>query len=704
MTDELIGRRIGGYAIIEPIGRGGMATVYRAHQISMNRQVALKILPRQFLNDDTYIQRFIREAQIVAQLEHRNIVPVHDYGDFEGQPYLVMRLMSGGSVDDLLRHGALPAERISDIVSQIAPALDYAHSRGVLHRDLKPSNILMDDDGGAYLTDFGIARMMGDTNNLTITTQGVVGTPSYMSPEQAQGKPLDGRSDIYALGVTMFEMATGVRPFESDTPYGTAVLQVTAQPPAPRSLKAEILPTVESVILTALKKRPEDRYQSAAQVADALADALNNNVGVYDTQPGFRRPDLQLTQPNHVPPPVTPPPNTMTPPPPVAGSGTGTGTNSMYPVRPRTTRRRGEWLFSVLLGVVIGGAVLTVLVIIVALLLSRASSPEPTLTPRGFEAGVSTTDGANPTLALAATADWTSASAPTVTPVARSTPTQPQLSVEDASASVLASTVVYFAERSNNFNLFRRVLSESFDRQLTFNAAAEIYPAVSPDGEMVAFMSDDEGDFDIYVIAVSGGRIVKLTDNNVTDRVPAWSPDGEWIIFSSDVRRDGAHDLYRIRPDGSDLTLVYSADERSSSPQYSPDGRYIVFTGGSPADGRTWEIRLLDTLTEEVRTLTQNAVKDWMPSFTPDGDILYLTEGEGYAAIAQMSIDGGDPRVIYDGAGYESSAALHPSGTALLFQSDVTRRDELYLFDLTDPDAEPVQITEGGGMYGVWVP
>jgi serine/threonine-protein kinase len=177
MTDDLIDKQIGGYKILELIGRGGMATVYRAHQVSMNRIVALKVLPRQYLNDDTYLQRFHREVKIIAQLEHRNIVPVHDYGEEDGQPYIVMRYMSGGSVDDLLANGAMDLAQVCDIIEQIAPALDYAHSKDVLHRDLKPSNVLMDDNGGAYLTDFGIARILSETG-AGITTQGVVGPPT----------------------------------------------------------------------------------------------------------------------------------------------------------------------------------------------------------------------------------------------------------------------------------------------------------------------------------------------------------------------------------------------------------------------------------------------------------------------------------------------------------------------------------------------
>ncbi|MBL8118837.1 MAG: serine/threonine protein kinase, partial [Anaerolineae bacterium] len=266
MTDDLIGKQIGGYEIQDVIGKGGMATVYKAHQVSMNRTVAVKVLPEQYINDDTYLQRFNQEVAIVAKLEHRNIVPVHDYGEYNGRPYIVMRYMAGGSVDDKLRDGPLEVEHIVNIIEQIAPALDYAHGKNVLHRDLKPSNVLLDDDGGAYLTDFGIARVLGEQAASGITTQGVVGTPSYMSPEQAQGLPLDGRSDIYALGVMLFELATGRRPFEGDTPYGIAVMHVTTPPPSPRTYNPALSFAIEEVIYKTLRKKREERCPNAVAV------------------------------------------------------------------------------------------------------------------------------------------------------------------------------------------------------------------------------------------------------------------------------------------------------------------------------------------------------------------------------------------------------------------------------------------------------
>ena len=298
MSDNLIGATIGRYHIRKEIGQGGMATVYLAHQLSMDRDVALKVLPSQFLHQATSLERFKQEASIVARLEHRAIVPVHDYGEHEGMPYLVMRYMDGGSVDGILAGGAISPDKTLKILEQIAPALDYAHQVGVLHRDIKPSNILLDANGDAYLTDFGIARILGTkTESKQLTTTGVVGTPSYMSPEQAQGHDLDGRSDVYALGVVLFEMLTGERPFEGETPYTVAVKHVTETPPSACEKNPALGRAIEQVLYKVLAKNRVMRYQTATELAEKLRDAIENPdaelplsmAGMTETEPSLNK-------------------------------------------------------------------------------------------------------------------------------------------------------------------------------------------------------------------------------------------------------------------------------------------------------------------------------------------------------------------------------------------------------------------------------
>jgi len=695
MTDELLGQTIGGYEILDVIGHGGMATVYRAHQVSMNRTVALKVLPRLFLHDDTYLQRFNREVKIIAKLEHRNIVPVHDYGEFDGQPYIVMRYMAGGSVDDMLAYGPLPVEHITSIMSQIAPALDYAHSKNVLHRDIKPSNVLMDDDGGAYLTDFGIARILGDPSNVSITTQGVVGTPSYMSPEQAQGHDIDGRSDVYSLGVMLFEMATGRRPFESDTPYSIAVMQVTQQPPAPRSINPEILPAFEQVIYRAMSKRREDRYANAVQFADALQKAATQNVSeiyMIDTEPG----GVRLP---HDDPPVTPPPIYY---PPSQPSG------SLPPVRKRRFRVT-NLLLSISIGGAIGCGLLVVLVAIAALLIANADREaqllDQTLTSTAATA-IATVDG--PTITpLPGNLEGDLEGRPTSLPAVATPSEIAPLGVRetpqtDASADLPDGLIIYFAERNGNYDLYRMNLRTREDVRLTTHPSVDMYPQVSPDGEQIVFVSDRDGDYELYLMDTNGDNLRQLTNNFVTDRIPSWSPDGRWIIFSSDTRGDGTHDLYQIRPEGTDLTLVYSDGLRNSHPRWSQDDHYIIFTSGRPNEGETWEVMRLDRRTGEAIKLTNNNVRDWSPVFTPEGDrILYLTMGEGDAALVTMNLDGGDNQLFYDGAGYEWGAAFSPDMRYLIFSSDAPGEDELFLYDVESGNVR--QLTNASGMYADWI-
>ncbi len=269
---DLLGSTLGHYQILEQIGLGGMATVYKAYQPGMNRLVALKVLPEHYARDPRFVKRFEREAQVVAKLEHRNIIPIYDYGSHNNITYLAMRYLQAGTVKDILAQGALPLNDVAKLLSDISSALDYAHSQGIIHRDVKPSNVLVDKQGNAYLTDFGIAKVLEGTADFTGSS--VLGTPAYMAPEQTLGKPATAQSDIYSLGVMLYEMVVGKPPFEADTPMAIALMHVHEPLPLPRRIKEEIPEAVELVILKSLAKNPKDRFQTANELARAFTSSI----------------------------------------------------------------------------------------------------------------------------------------------------------------------------------------------------------------------------------------------------------------------------------------------------------------------------------------------------------------------------------------------------------------------------------------------
>jgi serine/threonine protein kinase len=260
--------KFGRYEIKAELGRGGMATVYHGFDPRFDREVAIKVLPREMLHDPQFRSRFERELKIVAALEHPSIVPVYDVGEEEGQPYFVMRYMNGGSLSGEIEKGRFSIEDVARIVEKIAQGLAYAHKKGIIHRDLKPDNILFDNTGTPFISDFGVAKLAESGSNLT--GSGIIGTPAYMSPEQAQGVDIDGRSDVYGLGVIVYQMLSGQQPYSADTPMGVVIKHITD--PVPEILK--VLPSlpsdVDQIIKKALAKDRKDRYETPLELAKAL--------------------------------------------------------------------------------------------------------------------------------------------------------------------------------------------------------------------------------------------------------------------------------------------------------------------------------------------------------------------------------------------------------------------------------------------------
>jgi predicted Ser/Thr protein kinase len=513
---NLIGQTLGPYRIIEQIGIGGMATVYKAYQPSMDRYVAIKVLPAVLARDPAFLKRFQREAKVVAKLEHKHILPVHDYGEQEGLTYLVMRYVEAGTLKDRLAAGRLDLPEIYRIIAQVGAALDYAHRLGVIHRDVKPSNVLIDSQGDTYLTDFGLARIMESSDQLTATGVGV-GTPAYMAPEQGQGLKIDHRSDVYSLGVMLYEMVTGQVPYRAETPMAVVVKHITDPLPLPRQIVPDLPEEIERVVLKALAKKPEDRFQTVRDMVEALDLAVRAATAAA---PAAARVEGEVV------PPV-----------------------SAAPVR----KVRWSWdVRTAALGVGIAALALLViggLFLVLSRVLYRVQVGTETV------AQVETPTGQ---VALATTATAT----PGFTTVPATTP-----------APAGQCRIVY----QRDGDIYVRNCDGSGARRLTDHPASDWLPTWSPDGTRIVFTSDRdavrEGWGQLHTVDADGSNLTRLTYTERNDEHPSWSPDGNRIAFHSWC------DLAVINADGANWTTLVEGDDDLcvGYPTWSPDGHRIAF-------------------------------------------------------------------------------------------------------------------------------
>ena len=264
-TDPRLGSELAGYRLEALLGRGGMGVVYRAHDLALDRNVALKILSPELAEDERFRERFLTESRLAASIDHPNIIPVYDAGEVAGELYIAMRYVDGSDLKRLLAEGPLSKERAIAIVAQVAGALDAAHERGLVHRDVKPSNVLLDERGHVYLADFGLSRRLGEPGAALGAAQSL-GTIDYVAPEQIRGEQVDGRADLYSLGCLLHECLTGKPPFSRPTDSAVLYAHLEEEPPA--------APGLEDVMRTALAKEPDERFPSGHELVEAARQAL----------------------------------------------------------------------------------------------------------------------------------------------------------------------------------------------------------------------------------------------------------------------------------------------------------------------------------------------------------------------------------------------------------------------------------------------
>lgn len=576
-------KKIGRYEIIDELGRGGMATVYRANDPRFEREVALKVLPRELLHDPQFRVRFEREAKTIAMLEHPFIVPVYDFGEEDGQPYFVMRYMTGGSLADRIRStGTLNVAQSARIMDGLCAALDEAHQKGIIHRDLKPANILFDRAGEPCVSDFGIAKITQSQTN--VTAGAMLGTPAYMSPEQAQGEKVDARSDIYALGIILFEMLTGRQPYESDTPMGVAVKHITEPVPHILDLNPELPPGVEAIIEKAMAKDRDARFQTAGEFSAALTavaqgmggqEALETAANVT----GIHKDDKTYVQ--------------------AAKTRIGTrpvaqaGARQTVPPQPQPAPKKAPvWLWGIVAVVLLcmaGGVVLGAQM--VGGLLGQPTQPLAQNTP-----------APSPTEAMAAATE-----APTATPE----PTQPVVAAESPTPEPASPTP----------------------------AQAATAPVIGG-ADMIAFLRNN----DVWIMPITGGDPQQMTIDRAAKSNLQWLPDGKTLLYTTgtSVRTVNIEtqveniiaafpsaqylDEFRISPDGAqvaislnrelyvvpfDIANFNQVDRKSrlldldyciffnklavKNVRWSPDGKRLALKFLAPKDGQFADtIRVVD--------------------------------------------------------------------------------------------------------------
>lgn len=754
--DTLIGKRLGQYEILSAIGHGVVSTVYRARQPGTDRTVAIKVLPREFLQDQTFLPRFEREARVLARMEHFHILPIYSMGAAEGMPYIVMRYMPKGTLATVLkRYGKLTPLDLVPIVQQVCSALDFAHQRGVIHRNLKPSNILFDNEANAYVSDFGIGRVREAIAAMTGVS--VVGAPAYLAPEIGRGDiELTPAVDIYSLGVILFEALSGQRPFADDTPVKLVMKHINEPIPSLRAANPEVDTGLEVLVRKMMAKQPEDRYDRASMVSTAFSKVVG--VTTSSVRHADITPQLKIAQSESMP--AEPEDTPILPPSPLASeldlepkaiTSTGTAPKNKKSraerieerklerervIQQRTEERkkrreerqariaaRGPTWYSVILSLLLLVVVFFILGAQIGLEARGLANSftlgmiNATQTQEALTAAKLTAD-ANSTATRAVEFDAQTATAiaisgtatptPTVTPTATATMTPTQF-------AGAADKIALVSERDGDPEIFVLDLVTDELKQLTDNDAFDVNPRWSPDGTMIAFQSNEtaEGQH-IYVMDDDGKNLLELTGGLRVDRTPVWSPDGSVIAFYSvDAGRGW---IRKVTVEGDwedDLIQVPAGTGRLL--EWSPDGSTITMYGF--AGDSILNIVAVDAATGD-RTAITDAIGDvQFLSYSPDRSMVVFTatdygkkaDGRTQLYLADTDCTDGilnrcNVRRLTDDEDNWTYPRFSPDGSLILVTSDRGGSEDLWLIDLEGYIIEQVTSSPFDEYDGSWQP
>ncbi len=748
ITDPFVGTKIGRYQIESVLGRGRGSVVYRAFDLVVNRQVAIKVLEPSVAKNRQLVQDFLRDTGILAEMRHPHILPIYEVAEHAGTAYFVRLLTDGGTLRTRLREtGRLTVGEAAALLRPVASALDYAHRQGILHRNLRPTNILLTADSHVYLTDFSLPGKENQASAAT-TVINATAAPEYISPEQARGGTLDARSDIYVLGIILYEALVGRPPFRAERPEESprAVMgrHLQEEPLPPSRDNPAVGQAVDAVLLRALAKDPEQRFPTAAALFYALGEAEEQerstrrrqgaalptrapetprtNEGQRATRPIPTQPLPVVASPDAIPTTTdldtllatlaesdtsdgetTTPAAAPMPPPQVAATPSAVPEKSAAAVAktppastpaPHNATQAAQATTAApkrsplpLIGGI--GAVLAVILIVVIVALSRGNQPEPVVS--------------NEPAPIASANASTAATLPQPT-VALSNNTQPTASTVSApSAAAAASAAPSVANASS---------------APSAAASAAIAQPVAPvRQEAIVYAEQQEGSKQASIVAVGpDGK-----DRRVLSALPgnAWGPriatNGRSIVFSlgSGITPDqtfvggilgkGQHDLYLANLDGTAPHRLTTTTAWNAGWSWSPDGKTLALT--SNRDGN-WEIYLMSFPSQEMKRLTTSSAEDAWPNWTPDGkQIVFMSTRDGYPQLYRMNVDGSNVTRLITSESSDTVPVLSPDGTKIAYITQTVGANDTDIFVANIDGSNATRVTKTGDNYQpTWSP